>query len=208
MEQCHGNAWCRSSTTISLHEQTMGSTWVKCQKVRGQGSFDAWVDGDDSLRAVCREEAGGNRETVKCSERGRRAMFTVLPSKSPCVNCNMYVGWCNLRPSRHASQGFAWSGGWHRDVKSEDVMGRRAPHGGVAMGWTKKHCERWVFSVCCQASNYNFFNPVLTICVGVVKLESVCFDLNRCDVTDVENWKPMKWSWDDIWVWLQNSCYS
>lgn len=102
-------------------------------------------------------------------------MFTVLPSKSPCVNCNMYVGWCNLRPSRHVSRALPDPGGWRRDVKSGDVMRRRAPHGGVAMAWTKKHCECRVFSVCCQTSNYNlfFFDTVLTRCVGVVKLELV-----------------------------------
>lgn len=55
---------------------------------------------------------GGERNVVsqgRRSELGSRAMFTVLSGKSPCVNPNIDVGWCNLRPLRHASLDFAWS---------------------------------------------------------------------------------------------------
>lgn len=33
-----------------------------------------------------------NREKEKSNERGRRAIFTVFPSKSSGANCNVYVG--------------------------------------------------------------------------------------------------------------------
>lgn len=50
-------------------------------------------------------------------------------------------------------------GGWHRGVKSGDVVGKEggAPRREVATGWTKTHCECLDFSVCCQTSNYKLF---------------------------------------------------
>lgn len=175
MEQCNGNAWWDSSM-ISLREQTMGSTWVKCERVRGQGSFDAWVDRDDSLRAVWREdeETEENREMVKCWERGRRAIFTVRPSKSPCVNCNMYVGWCNLRPSRHTNPGFAWS--WRLTQRCE-ASGRDGEEGTLCLGCHGLNKE----TLWAQSFRYFLSNQQLqTIFFSV-------FYLNCCENADDEN---------------------
>lgn len=67
----------------------------------------------------------------------------------------------------------------------------------VGLPWVEQRntvsAEFSVFAVKPAITNSFFFkNTVLTIGVGVVKLESVCFHLNRCDVTDVENWKLME----------------
>lgn len=150
---------------ISLREQTVGFRWVKCHKVRGQGSFDAWVDRDDCLQAACREEeeAGESRETVKHRNRGEGARGADVPYLlSFLVRAQVWTVMCMSVDVTSGLQGTqAWvspdPGGWHRGVKAGDVMGKRAPHGGVAKGWTKKHCELLGFSVCCQTSDYKVF---------------------------------------------------
>lgn len=176
------------------HGQTTGFRWVKCQKVRGQGGLDAWVDRDDCLRAVClaEEEAGENRDTVKRSERGADVPYLL----SFLVRAQVWTVMCMSVDVTSGLQGTqAWvspdPGGWRGGVKSGDVMGRRAPHGGVAMGWTKKHCELLGLSVCCQTSNYKLF--ILILCClylcGYREIWVSVFDLRCHDVADVECWK-------------------
>lgn len=144
---------------ISLHEQTTGFGWVKCQKVRSEGSFDAWLHGDDCLRAVCceeEEEAGENRENGETQREGQGARGADMPYLlSFLVRDQVWTVMCMSVDVTSGLQGTqAWvspdPGGWHRGANSGDVMGRRVPHGRVAMGWTKKHCELLGFSVCCQ----------------------------------------------------------
>lgn len=137
-------------------------TVLRAQKVRGQGSLDAWVDRHDCLLAARRRRSAEKRWNpgrTRRSKRGRRVMFTVFPSKSPSANRNAYVGWCNLRPSSHAGPGLAWS--W-RLTRRYEVRGWLGGGGGGSMRWTKKHCELLGFSVCCQTRNYKVLFIFLT----------------------------------------------
>lgn len=77
-------------------------------------------------------------------------------------------------------------GGSHRDVKSGDVMGRKAPHGRAAHEPDKATLSEAGFDVCRQACVYKlifffFGHAVLTVCVGFEK------NLNACasDVGDL-----------------------
>ncbi len=123
-----------------------------------------------------RTEKRWNTGKGRGSERGRRAIFTVFPSKSPSVNRNVYVGWCNLRPPRHASLGLAWS--WRLTQRCE-VRGRDGEEGASWWGCHELNKETlWAPRFQCLLSNQQlqtvFFNTVLTTCAGIVKLGLVC----------------------------------
>lgn len=136
---------------ICMHEPATDSTWATCQGVRSQRSFDAdgWL-----YRQSVREALLAERSR---SERGRRAMFTVLSGKSPCVNPNIDVGWYNLRPLRHASLVFAWS--WwltpRREVRGCDGEGGALWRG--YQGLNKETLSALGFRVCCETRNQKVF---------------------------------------------------
>ena len=146
----------------SMHEQIMGFRWVKCQKVRGQGSLTPELTG----MTVYRQRGGGERGAQREGEtqgEGEGARWADVPCLlSFLVRAQVWTVMCMLVDVTSGLQGTqAWvspdPGGWHWGVKSGYAMGRRAPHGEVAMDWTKKHCELPDFSVCCQTSNYKQF---------------------------------------------------
>lgn len=120
-------------------------------------SWQGWMFMGIILRE---EEEGENRESVK-HEEGEEARGPDIPYLlSFLVRAQVWTIMRMLVDVTSGLQGTkAWvwpdPGGWHRGVKSDNVMGRRAPHSWVAMGKTKNHCERLGFSVGCQTSNYN-----------------------------------------------------
>lgn len=84
-------------------------------------------------------------------ERARHAIFTALPSRSPCVNHNMNVGWCNLRPFRHVSLDFAWS--WWLTQTCE-VRGCDGEEGELRWSYHRLNKETlWALSFRCLLSN-------------------------------------------------------
>lgn len=143
---------------------------VAVSEVRGQPSLDAWLD---CLQAVCRERRsqGSKRHRENRgsrSEQGTHAIFTAFPSKRQSVNCNVHVGGFNLRPSRHAGLGLAWS--WRLTQRCE-IRGRDEEKG--ASRWASTGLNNEILSVPMFqfavkpeiTSSFFFFLNLVVVCI-------------------------------------------
>lgn len=147
VKQCsihNGNPFCPSSDDSSPCVFSHGIQMSEVSEGQRSGelwrlSWQGWLFTGSILRE---EQAGMDGESAKQRgrarrrERSRRAIFTVFPSKSPCANRNAYVGLCNLRPSRHASPGLAWS--WRLTYKCEDGTRWGGGHIMVGLLWDEQ----------------------------------------------------------------------
>lgn len=135
-------------------------------------TWQGWLFTGTMLREEETGKAGESEQQRGGEKESRRAVFTVLPSKSPCANCSAYVGLCNLRPSRHARLGLAWS--WRLTQKCED-RGRDGEEG--TSPWGCHGMNKETLSVLwfeCLPSNQQLqadFFVVLTTSVGSIHLK-------------------------------------
>lgn len=142
----------------------MNKPWRSDELVVRRSEVRGGLTPESTGMSVYRQRGGGGRGAQRNVEtQGEGARGADVPYLlSFLVRAQVWTVMCMLVDVTSGLQGTqAWvspdPGGWHKGVKSGDVMGRRAPHGEVAMGWTKKHCELTGFSVCCQTCNYKPF---------------------------------------------------
>lgn len=164
---------------------------VRRVRSRGQPNLDAWLD---CLQAVCceRRSQGSKRHRENRgsrSEQGIHAIFTAFPSKRQSVNCNVHVGGFNLRPSRHAGLGLAWS--W-RLTQICEIRGRDEEKG--ASRWASTGLNNEILSVPMfqfavkpeiTSSFLGWFFFILWLCVSQAGYHQPERDICCCGVINV-----------------------
>lgn len=170
-------------------------TSCRVRRVRSQRSEVSQVLTPDSTvyrQYAVRGEARGARDTEKTEGAGasRASMPYLLPF---LVRGKVWTVMCMLVDLTSGLQGTqAWvspdPGGWHRYVKSGDVMRRRAPHVGLRLGWTMRYCQCLCFSLLSNQklqAVFGVFFLILWLCVSQAGYHQPERDICCCGVINV-----------------------